>query len=308
MIDFANLSLEDKKKDKKDKSYFKNMTNFEAQNHELMQDEGYPVDQHTYYEMKKNKKNKKTSKSKLKKEIEDSIKLVESIKIPKKVKSKNISMALGMVEHVSNAPKTKKIKEKEIESINDSIAEIDKLLKTPKKGLKKLIEADKEHLKYHPSKQDYKEMKMDQKAYKHKAKNVSDLVSNYVTQFKSILSENKVKGGVMTKGLKAIRTKFYDMASPSEIDDANSLIKEYRSMLPPKETKAGVPKVKKVKPDDNSYAGHIKYKPLTLYVKKHRPDLTDPTDIDVIVQGLIDKAHPRMSVTKLKEVIDDLGL
>ena len=250
---------------------------------------------------------KASSKKAMIKDIEDSIKMVESIKVPKKSKSKNISMALDLVEQVSKAPKTKKIKEKEIESINESIAEVEKLLKTPKKGLKKLIEADKEHLKFHPSKQDYKEMKMDQKAYKHKAKNVSDLVSNYVTHFKSILSENKVKGGIMTKGLKAIRTKFYDMASPSEIDDANSLIKEYRSMLPPKETKAGVPKVKKVKPDDNSYAGHIKYKPLTLYVKKHRPDITDPEDINIIVQELINKAHPRMSVTKLKEVLDDLG-
>jgi len=259
------------------------------------------------FKLKKSRSKTKSSKSNMIKEVQDSIKMVDSIKIPKKVKSKNISTVLDMIERVSKAPKTKKIYDKDIESINDSINEVDKLLKTPKKGLKKLIEADKEHLKYHPSKQDYKEMKMDQKAYKHIAKNVSDLVSNYVSHFKSILSENKVRGGVMTKALKAIRTKFYDSASPSEIDDANSLIKQYRELLPPKESKAVVPRAKKVKPDDNSYEGHKKYKPLTLYVKKHNAEITDPSDIDNIVKVLIDKSHPRMSVTKLNEVLEDLG-
>ena len=230
---------------------------------------------------------KKSVSKDLIKEVEEVLEMVKSIKIPKKSKSPkhiskaldisemiintpkikkgrkntdNISMAMALVEMVHKTPKSKKISEKDIETVNDSIKEIDKLLKTPKKGLKKLIEADKEHLKFHPSKQDYKEMRMDQKAYKHKSKDVSELVSNYVEQFKSILSENKVRGGVMTKGIKDIRTKFYDKASPSEIDDANALIKQYRELLPPKQSSAPIPRAKKVKPDVNTYAGHIKYK------------------------------------------------
>jgi hypothetical protein len=229
--------------------------------------------------------------------------MVSNIKIPKKSKSKNISIALDLVERVSKAPKTKKIKEKEIESINESIAEVDKLLKTPKKGLKKLIEADKEHLKFHPSKQDYKEMKMDQKAYKHKATNVSNLVTNYVSQYKSILSEGLSKGST-TKAINKIRDNFYQMARPSDISDANSLIKEIKDMLPKEE-----PKPKKAKgpiSDDDK-----KYKQVSSYIKKHIkmgcfPSLKDDEEaFKYVIDEAMSKGFKRLSKPFIQSILDE---
>lgn len=277
----------------------------------------------------KSSKPKKPSNSKLKKEIEDSIKLVESIKIPKKSKSPkhiskaidisemivntpkikkghkntdNISMAMDLVEMVHKTPKTKKISKKEIESINDSIAEIDKLLKTPKKGLKKLIEADKEHLKYHPSKQDYKEMKMDQKAYKHKAINVSNLVSNYVAQYKSILSENLSKG-VTTRHINKLRNDFYGMAKPSEIDDANSIIKEFKDMLPKPEPKSVKAKVA-VSDEDK------KYKQVSTYLKNQIkagsfPSLKDEETFKYVCEEAVSKGFKRLSKAFIQSILDE---
>ena len=40
---------------------------------------------------------------------------------------------------------------------------------------------------------------------------------------------------------------------------------------------------------------------------KHRPDISDPEDIHIIVVDIIDKKIPRMSVKKLNEILDDLG-
>ena len=250
----------------------------------------------------------KSSKAKLIKDVDDTLKMIESIKIPKKTKSKDLSKVISITEMMVKTPKTKKINTmKASKEIDDIHAEIDKLLKAPKKDLKKLVQADKEHLKYHPSKQDYKEMKMDQKAYKHKVKDVSPLVQHYVNQFKAILDENKTKGGTMTKQLNKLRDNFYYTAKPSEIDDANALIKEYRELLPKKEIKEKVKKSKTVKPEDNSYKGDKKYKPLTEYVKKHKPHITDTDDIHMIVSEIIDKKIPRMSVKKLDEILKDLG-
>jgi hypothetical protein len=94
---------------------------------------------------------------------------------------------------------------------------------------------------------------------------------------------------------------------PSEVDDANKLIADYRKTLP-STVKAKVTKSPKApKAPDDSYKGHKKYKSLTLYVKNKKPEISDSEDIDIIVQELIDKNIPRMSVTKLQEVLSDLG-
>jgi hypothetical protein len=208
----------------------------EHQKHLMKQYEG------EFEDIIKSKKPSKTKPKKTKadmiKEVNEAIKFAESIKVPKSNKQP-------------------------IKEIDDTIAEIEKLLKAPKKDLKKLVKADKEHIKYHPSKQDKEEMKLDKKVYKHKVINTSSLVQNYVNQFKTILAENKTKGGAMTKALNKIRTKFYEDAKPTEIDDANALIKQYRELLPSKETKAKVVKAKKEKEPDNSYKGDKKYKTLT---------------------------------------------
>jgi hypothetical protein len=235
------------------------------------------------------------------------------VKTPKtkKINTKNLSKAIEVAELIAKTPKTKKIDtKKSSKEIDDLHAEIDKLLKAPKKDLKKLVEADKEHLKYHPSQQDYKEMRMDQKAYKHKVKEVSPLVQNYVTQFKAVLDENKTTGGVMTRKLNKLRDNFHYTARPSEIDDANALIREYRELLPKKEKKEKVEKPKKPKASkhpEGSYQGDPKYISLQIYVMKRRKDITDPEDLDIIVKELIDKKIERMSMKKLNEVLEDLG-
>jgi hypothetical protein len=272
---------------------------------------------------------KKSISKDLIKEVEEALDMVKSIKIPKKSKSPkhiskaidisemifntpkikkgrkntdNISMAIDLVEMVHKTPKSKKISEKDIESINDSIKEIDKLLKTPKKGLKKLLEADKEHLKYHPSKQDYKEMKMDQKAYKHKVKDVSNLVSNYVAQYKSILSENLSKG-VTTRYINKLRNNFYGMAKPSEIDDANSIIRDIKEMLPKPEPKSVKAKVA-VSDEDK------KFKQVSTYLKNQIkadsfPSLKDEETFKYVCEEAVSKGFKRLSKAFIQSILDE---
>jgi hypothetical protein len=94
---------------------------------------------------------------------------------------------------------------------------------------------------------------------------------------------------------------------PSEVDDANKLIFEYRKTLPTKEKAVKTPKPKTPKPEDNSFRSDKKYKPMVAYLKKYKPDITDPEDIYVIVSEIISKNIPRMSVKKLNEILEDLG-
>ena len=257
----------------------------------------------------------KTSKSKLKKDIEDTIKMVESVKIPKPIKqNKNISKTLEIAELITKTPKIKKMNmKKETESIHDTMAEIDKLLKAPKKDLKKLVKADKEHIKYHPSEQDKKELKMDNKimqhskGYKHKVKNISPIVHNYVEQWKDIVINGKTPSSIGSK-LNKLQLNLYTKMRPSDVSDANALIQDFMKSLPSKESKSKTKKEPKTKTVDKSYSGDKKYKSLILYVIKHKPHITDPEVIDVVVQELIDKNIPRMSVKKLDEVLKELDI
>jgi len=51
----------------------------------------------------------------------------------------------------------------------------------------------------------------------------------------------------------------------------------------------------------------VKYKPITAYVKKNKPSITDADDIHLIVCDLIDKKQ-RMSKKLLDSVVSDLGI
>ena len=258
-------------------------------------------------------KTKKSSKKDIIDDIKKSIKDIKSIKMPKELKkNKNIPQIFEVASMIANTPKMKKSDmKKTTKEIEDIHKELDKVLKAPKKDLKKLVKADELHIKYHPSEQDQKEYKIDKKimkqseGYKHQANNVSDKVMNYVHEFINILDTYKSQAAI-TKHTSELRKNFFSNAKPSEINDANTLIKEYREGNV-KPTKEKVVKPKAIKAPDTSYKGDKKYRPLTLYVKKHRPDIADSEDIHMIVTELIDKKIPRMSVKKLADVLQDLG-
>lgn len=244
---------------------------------------------------------KKQSKSKLKKDIEDSIKLVESIKIPKKTKSKNLSKAIEITELIAKTPKTKKINSSKVnKEIQESIDLIDKLIK-----------ADKTHLKYHPSKEDAKELKSDMKlmkqakGYVHKVSDVSQRVKNYVSEYKSILTSGKTPATI-TKNINKLKLNIMTNMKPSEVDDANKLIADFRKTLPStvkaKVVKAKVPKEPS---EDADYQKKLKSK--IAYIKKNKPSITDPEDIKILADEMIGK-NVRSSKKCLEECLSDLGM
>jgi len=225
---------------------------------------------------------KKSKKSNLKKEIEEVLEQVKNIKIPKKTNIKNMSTALDIADMIVKTPKTKKINHaKASKEIDESIAEIEKLLKAPKKKTKLMQQS---------------------KGYAHHVNNISDNAMNYVNEYKSILNSGKSKATI-TKYLNKLKLDVMSYLKPSEIDDANKLISDYRKTLSPIDK----PIIKKVKAESNTYEGDKKYKSLTLYIKKHKPVISSHEDIDIIVKEIIDKNIPRMSVKKLNEVLEDLG-
>ena len=95
------------------------------------------------------------------KKIEKLIKeITESSKPKTKLKTSNVSRAMNLIEDVINQPK-KKVYKDDMDDVKSIIMEIEKLIKKKPKDLKKLVNADKVHLKYHPSEQDKKEAKID---------------------------------------------------------------------------------------------------------------------------------------------------
>jgi len=258
----------------------------------------------------------KSKKSKLKDKIQKQINKTESVKIPKIKKSKTIPQMLDVVEMIVKTPKLSKIEKKQYtKEIDDNIAEIEKLLKAPKKELKKLVKADELHLKYHPSEMDKKEYKLDKKimkqseGYVHKVSNASPAVKQYVEEYKSIVLNSKTPSS-MSRKLNKLQVDVFTRLKPSDVSDANKLISDFKKTLPPpptKEKKVKAKKVKEEKPVDNSYRGDKKYKPYTTYVKKHKPHMTDPEDIHLIVSELIDKKPPRLSIKILNKAMEDAG-
>lgn len=235
-------------------------------------------------------------------EIKKLLKEVKATKIIKpKNGTKNISMIMNMAGDISKTPKHKKI---DIEGIKQQIEEVEKLLKASPKALKKLVKADKEHLKYHPSEMDKKELKLDTKimkqakGYTHKVNNVSHAVRNYVDQYIDIYKNSKTPQS-RSKKLNDLKLKLYTNLRPSDIDDANTLIMEFKKTLEPIVKAKGTTK--------QSSVHDKKYKSVTEYVKKNKPSIKDVDDIHIIVTELINK-DKRMSKKLLDEVFKDLEI
>jgi len=148
--------------------------------------------------IKDNKSTIKNNKSTTKKDIEKLIKEVKNKKIKKidNSKLKNINNILNLISDVNKTPKLKKI---ETESLKNSINEVDKLLKTPKKDLKKLIKADKEPIitqdkleKMETS--ELKQLMKDKKlklSYEGKPLTKNGMVSKLVGYFYNVYLKNK---------------------------------------------------------------------------------------------------------------------
>jgi len=254
----------------------------------------------------------KPDKSKLKSDIEKTIKDVKSHKTHKNINTKNVSDMIDISEMIVKTPKMPKVNKKDdmIDDIMSILLDIHESDKISKAQLKKMSKDDISEVlenlkKASQSKPKQKVMKQSE-GYIHKVVDPSDRVQNYVNNVKSIILENKTPASI-TKALNKYKMEVMTNMKPSEISDANKLISDFRKTLPTKETKTKVYKTKAPKEPDTSYKGDKKYKPLTLYVKKHRPDVTSEDDIHMIVTELIDKKIPRMSVTKLKEIMKDLG-
>ena len=257
----------------------------------------------------KNPKKSKSSKAKLIKEVKDMIKLISSVKIPKATNSKNLSKAIELTDLITKTPKIKKIKDSQNISKALEIAEL--IVKAPKlkkidskKAAKEIAEIHAEIDKVIKSKKSKPKIMNQAKDYKHKVSNVSPLVENYVSQFKSVLQANQVKGGVMTRTLNDLRKAFYNKAKPSEVDDANALIIEYRSTLPSK-AKVVKAKVPKAPAEDADYQKLLKTK--IAYIKKNKPSITDPEDIKILADEMIGK-KVRSSKKCLEECLNDLGM
>ena len=239
-------------------------------------------------------------KSTTKKDIEKKIKEVTGTKF--KDYKDNTKIINDIVNLVSDIYKTSKMKKIDTEDIQHQLNEVEKLLKSKPKALKKLVKADKEHLKYHPSKMDNEELKLDTKImkqskdYTHKVKNVSQAVKNYVDQYFDIYKNSKTPQS-RDKKLNDLKLNVYTNLKPSDIDDANTLIGEFKKTLDPiVKTKA---KPKQSSPEDK------KYKSVTAYVKKNKPSITNKEEIHIITTYLIDK-NQRMSKKLLDEILKDL--
>ena len=229
----------------------------------------------------------KPKKSNTNKQIKQLLKDVESTPVIKKVKTKKVGELLKKVES----------KAKEHEG-NDLISKIEKQLNKEKSDIQKTI--DKVNA-IKPTK-----LMQQAKGYEHKVSDVSPRVQNYVSEYKSIVNNGKTQSGI-TRALNKLKLNVMTNMKPSEVDDANKLVSDFKKTLEPVVKPSKVTKSKAPKPEDGSYESDKKYKPLTVYVKKNKPSITDPEDIDIIVKELIDKKIPRMSVKKLDEILNDLG-
>jgi len=186
--------------------------------------------------------------------------------------------------------------------------EMDKLLKTPLKGLKKLVKADKEHIKYHPSEQDKNELKMDKKVmqlakgYSHKADNLSPAARNYVDRYISIY-ENTKSPPYRGRLINDLKLNEYTKLRPSDADDANVLIRDFLKSLvkPVKAKKAPVVLTEDVK-KERQIKNYIKNK-----IKEgFFPTLAnDEENINYIVQEALNKGFNRCSVNFVESMLNE---
>ena len=252
------------------------------------------------------------SKSKTKKStkpITDIIKLTKKVlttKKPKKSSKSNIPEAIELTELITKQPKSKKPKI-DTESINDSIKEIDKLLKAPKKALKKLVKADKEHIKYHPSEQDKKELKIDKmmsqaKDYKHKSTNVSHEARDYVDRYINIF-KNSTSPQSRGRLLNQLKVKVYTNLKPSDADDANNLINEFkRSLEPPSKVKKAPVVLTEESKKEKQVKNYIKTKIKQGMFQQLKDD---EENINFVVKEAINKRFNRLSVDFIQNILEE---
>ena len=221
------------------------------------------------------------------KDIDDFIKknnfLPESTKPikPKKVSDKKAKLlkeiddAIALVEGIKVPKKIKKNK-----IIDESIAMIDKLLVKMKKPKAKA---------------------MAKTEYKHVAKTPSSKVMDYVHEFINILDAGKTKASI-TRMTNKLRSKFMETARPSEVSDANSLIKEYRESNvkeeAPKAKKAIV--MKETTPDDK------KYKQCETYLKNQIKKGVFPPIEDVDMKYICEEASKKGFKTMSKKFVQEI--
>jgi hypothetical protein len=257
--------------------------------------------------------------SKVNKQIKQLLKEVKSSPIIKKVKTSKGTKLLKQVQSLATEQEGNKLikqlesklkkhaSEKDISDIRKMIDRINSIvIKKPHSQDTHVLEMIDEAIKKIPKKTKQPKLMQQAKGYEHKVSDVSPRVQNYVNEYKSIINSG-MKQGPTTTAINKLKLKLMTDMKPSEVDDANKLISDFRKTLTPIEKLKKVPKSKTEKNEDNTYEGDKKYKSLTTYVKKHKPNITDPEDIDLIVKELIDKNIPRMSVKKLEEVLVDYG-
>jgi len=133
------------------------------------------VDKFLNIDSKPEKKESKTANN-----IKDLISKVEKTKSSEPPNNKHVNSIKSIMDLVGSL--IDQPKQKQYPDINESINEMNKLLKTPKNKLKKLVKADEEHIKYHPSKQDKEELKMDKdillQPYKYKNMPLVDQIAH----------------------------------------------------------------------------------------------------------------------------------
>jgi len=197
----------------------------------------------------------------------------------------------------------------EIESMKEKLKEISSLMSKPKKELKSLVKANEEHLKVFPSMKDKEEQKMTKRVltaksdYKRDVSNVSSFVKQYVDEYKYILDNTPTKGGAQTKKINKIRSRLYEKATPSEINDANTIIRELKKDYV-KEPKPKKPIKAKAGSEDDLHDKIVKY--VKGQIKKGTLESMEQGDIFYIAEEAISKGvPPRLSLKFIKTIIDE---
>ena len=274
----------------------------------------------TSKKIKDNIKDIKTTKSK--KDIKDLVKDIKkdstkrkikgiihdvetSNKPTKKSKAKKTSSIINIVDTIQGIKKRKK---PDMSEVYESMAEMDKLLKTPLKGLKKLVKADKEHIKYNPSEQDKNELKMDKKVmqqakgYSHKSDNLSPAAKDYVDRYISIY-QNTSSPPARGRKINDLKLNVFTKLRPSDADDASSLIRDFLKTLvkPVKAKKAPV-----VLNEDDKKEKQIKNYIKTKIKQGFFPTLKDDEEnINYIVAEALNKGFNRCSVDFVENMLKE---
>jgi hypothetical protein len=155
------------------------------------------------------KKESKTA-NKIKKLIDQ----VDKTKILDKTENKNKNSIQSIMDMVSSL--IKQPKQKQYPDIEESVSEMNKLLNAPKKSLKKLVKADKEHIKYHPSKQDKEELKLDKdillQPYKYKNLPLIDQIAESLQnpEFEG-MKKKKIIDSYSFDTITKFNTKYHDL-------------------------------------------------------------------------------------------------